>query len=312
MSEPLLVAISTIAGGVFIYAFGHLLVVLFVDPIHRLRSIIGEIADSLIFYASMFSNPGQLPTEKIDEASETLRRQSAQLRSRANSIPWYGLWAILKLVREDTKIKEAAKELMGLSNTVYGLPHFNREKYAKLGRTNDRMRLKIEELLGIRSSKKKQKKGVGEGKWVYPLDRYAMGQATLFLLFATILFGLQGNTYEIYLFRIIGIMALVTTFVFTIALSRKTCESKVKLFLESKGKHGWKARIGTLVSGVYWGLYPLAFFTVFITHFLRGISDFSHEGILVQAVFILGFSLFIIIAIILFYSLKDVIFMKRK
>ena len=44
-----LTAIATIIGGVIVYFFGHLSVALFVEPIHRLRSFIGEIADSLIF-----------------------------------------------------------------------------------------------------------------------------------------------------------------------------------------------------------------------------------------------------------------------
>ena len=51
MSEEwkiVLTASITVAGGVIVYVLGHFLEVLFIEPIHRLRSIIGEVADSFV------------------------------------------------------------------------------------------------------------------------------------------------------------------------------------------------------------------------------------------------------------------------
>jgi membrane protein YqaA with SNARE-associated domain len=58
LERIVLTAIATIIGGVIVYFFGHLAVTLFVAPIHRLRSLIGEIADSLIFLRMCIVIPG--------------------------------------------------------------------------------------------------------------------------------------------------------------------------------------------------------------------------------------------------------------
>lgn len=93
LSSIVLTAALTIAGEVAVYVLGHLFVAIFVDPIHRLRSLIGEIADSLVFYANVYSNPGMAQKDMSDDASETLRRQAGQLKARAYCIPWYFVWA---------------------------------------------------------------------------------------------------------------------------------------------------------------------------------------------------------------------------
>jgi len=136
-----LTAILTIAGGVVIYSLGHLLVVLFVEPIHRLRVLIGEIADSLVFYANVYGNPGMSPTETMNQVSETLRRQASQLSARAYCVPWYGFWGFIKVVPNKTEIQQALAELIGLSNSVH----------SGNAAQNHKTRRSIEKLLGIRS-----------------------------------------------------------------------------------------------------------------------------------------------------------------
>jgi hypothetical protein len=44
MWQIILTATLTVAGGIIIYFFSHLFVAFFVEPIHRLRSLIGEIS----------------------------------------------------------------------------------------------------------------------------------------------------------------------------------------------------------------------------------------------------------------------------
>jgi len=135
----MLTAILTIVVGVIVYFLGRLFVALFVDPIRSLRSLIGEIAESLVFYANVYCNPGVAPRTKSDEASEALRHQAGQLKARAYEITWYPLWELLKIVRKKTEIEEASAELIALSNSVHsGQPRENSEK-----------REMVEKLLGI-------------------------------------------------------------------------------------------------------------------------------------------------------------------
>jgi len=138
LGRIVLAAILTIVGVVFVR--------LFVEPIHHLRSHIGKIADSLVFYANVYCNPGAVRKEMSDEASEALRRQASQLKARAYAVPWYPLWELLKIVRKKTEIEEASAELIGLSNSVHGGP-------AVSAKENSGKRKRVEKLLGIVSDK---------------------------------------------------------------------------------------------------------------------------------------------------------------
>jgi len=137
-----LTAIATIIGGAIVYFLGHLFVALFVEPIHRLRSLIGEIADSLIFYANVYCNPGLVAENESDEAREVLRRQASQLKARAYAVSWYSLWERMKVVRKKTEIAKASAELIGLSNSIHGGEGVSATE-------NSKKRDIVEKLLGI-------------------------------------------------------------------------------------------------------------------------------------------------------------------
>ena len=126
MSDAWIIAItslSTIFGGIIVYTMGHIIVVFFVEPIHRLRSTIGEIADSLIFYSANYANPNpnvdSLEYEKCLECEKIMGRHSSQLRARALSIPAYSFWSLIKWVPKRSKIIEAAGELTLLSHSIF-------------------------------------------------------------------------------------------------------------------------------------------------------------------------------------------------
>lgn len=179
MSEAwriVLTASITIAGGIAVYTFGHLFVALFIEPIYRLRSLVGEIADSLVFYAPVYGNPGAVRRELADEAGETLRRQASQLRARVYSIPWYSLWAFMGLVREKTEIEEASAELIGLSNSVHGGPGVSVTHNIKMER-------RIKELLGVRGSRN-QKQG-------QTINWHAMSDGILLFIFGLLLLAVK-------------------------------------------------------------------------------------------------------------------------
>jgi hypothetical protein len=122
MSESLkivLTATLTILGGVTVLVFGEIVTKFFIEPIHELSKLRGEIADSLVFYANVYSSAGTSKKEYMDEASSVLRRQAAQLRARAETVPWYRLWELLHVVPGRANIAEASAGLIGLSNIVY-------------------------------------------------------------------------------------------------------------------------------------------------------------------------------------------------
>lgn len=121
---------------------GFLLGRFFVVPIRSLRRLIGEIADSLVFYANVYCSPGFAPQAQSDEASEALRHQAYQLRNSTYEIPWYPLWEFSKIVRKKTEIEEASEELMGLAKSVHG-------GMGVSGGENSRKRERVEKLLGI-------------------------------------------------------------------------------------------------------------------------------------------------------------------
>ena len=150
ISKIVLTAILTIAGGVIVYALGHLSVALIVMPIHRLRGLIGEIAYSLVFYASVYGNPGSVKQEIMDEAGEMLRRQASELRASEHTIPCYPIWAGIKLVPGKKNIQEASAELIGLSNSVHGGPGVSPTG-------NIEKAIRIQQFLGIEISKRKKK-----------------------------------------------------------------------------------------------------------------------------------------------------------
>jgi hypothetical protein len=144
-----LTSISTILGGIIVYTVGRLLEHLFVEPIINLRGLIGEAGNELVFYANVYCNPGYCTKDKCDETSNNLRHKASQLRVRAYAIPWYDLWACMRLIPKKKNIEEASKELIGLSNTVYMTPGSNISEQA---RENSKTRDKIEILLGFHKS----------------------------------------------------------------------------------------------------------------------------------------------------------------
>ena len=68
-----------------------------------------------------------------------LRREASQLMARLYAVPWYPLWAFLKVVRKKADIEEASAVLMALSNSVC----VGEEK------ENSKRQKKIQKLLGI-------------------------------------------------------------------------------------------------------------------------------------------------------------------
>ena len=69
----------------------------------------------------------------MDEASAVLRRQAGQLKAKAQAIPSYGLWQLLRSVPERVDIIRASENLIGLSNGIHrGSSQHNEQRRAEI------------------------------------------------------------------------------------------------------------------------------------------------------------------------------------
>lgn len=142
MPEVLTVALTVIVG-VLVFVIGQIIVRFVVDPIHEQRLQIGLIADALIFYADVYSNPGadMHSEERLTKARADLRSRASQLMAKSNAIPCYGLWSFIRLIPRWESVVRSRGHLIRLSNSlVRGDPiHNTKEREA------------IHDLLGIRT-----------------------------------------------------------------------------------------------------------------------------------------------------------------
>lgn len=116
-------AVSVFLGiflGIVVYAIGHSLITLCVEPIRQLREQIGKIAYYLTFLAGIYHNPDMRDEKKeeYDRAYGVLKNQASQLRGKASTIPYYPVWVLFKLVPRKKDIIEASRALTGLSNSI--------------------------------------------------------------------------------------------------------------------------------------------------------------------------------------------------
>jgi hypothetical protein len=102
---------------------------LFLEPLFAIRTLIGDIADNLVYYAHIYANPGVDSPELRQEAKDTLRQKASLLRARMYSLPLYAVFALFRLVPSRKNINIASGELIGLSNGIFdGNPMVNYER----------------------------------------------------------------------------------------------------------------------------------------------------------------------------------------
>ncbi len=139
----------TILGGVTVFVVGQIAVKFIIEPLHEQSQLVGEITNSLIYYANAGSsgiqsllfedfrkalnqNDLEEPARQIiierceellkdewkksREASRLLREQASQLMGKTNAIKLYWLWEFLRFVPRQKDVITASQELIGLSN----------------------------------------------------------------------------------------------------------------------------------------------------------------------------------------------------
>jgi hypothetical protein len=116
--QTLLTTAGTVITGALVFALGHIATRLVIEPVHAMRSLIGEVAEDLIAYANVIANPGIPPRETIDQCAHALRRRSSQLLARAHMVPLYAAVAKFGLLPNRTSVIEAHRRLILLSNSI--------------------------------------------------------------------------------------------------------------------------------------------------------------------------------------------------
>jgi len=109
----------TILAGVITYVAGQLILKLVIEPVQELRRTIGNISYTLIERANVIHNPGVPTIEVINETSKELRKLSSQLHSHFFLIPLYDKTSKVFRLPSHSKIREAATNLIGLSNGIH-------------------------------------------------------------------------------------------------------------------------------------------------------------------------------------------------
>jgi hypothetical protein len=103
----------TVLSGVGVFVLGQIFIKFFIEPIHELYRLKGEIADALIFYANV---PPDGRLKLVKKPSEDFRRFSSQLMAKKHMIQFYDFWAIFRIVPTKNNILKAHSACIGMSN----------------------------------------------------------------------------------------------------------------------------------------------------------------------------------------------------
>ena len=125
---------STVVTGIAVFVSGQFIVKSLIEPYKELAKIRGEIAYSLIFYANVYLKPGikdftvrtletnefiARRTKELNEVQLLFRKHASELMARQHSIPLYGIWERVRLVRKKSDILAASRALILISNNMF-------------------------------------------------------------------------------------------------------------------------------------------------------------------------------------------------
>ena len=108
----------TVLGAIAVFVVGQVIAKFLLEPLDKLKAQIGGISDVLVFHANIYTNPGLSRKEDMDETSKVLHQRASLLRARAHASPGYRFFSLLRLVPQPKDVREASRNLIGLSNAV--------------------------------------------------------------------------------------------------------------------------------------------------------------------------------------------------
>ena len=106
-----LTAGTTLIGGTALLVLSKI----FVEPIHELKKIIGEIAAYVFKSHNLLTNVPDPNEDELKITIEKLQEFSAKFRALINTIPWFTLFALLKILCPKDDLLKAAEVLSKIS-----------------------------------------------------------------------------------------------------------------------------------------------------------------------------------------------------
>lgn len=117
--QILLTSLLTVFSGSLVFAISQIVSKFVIEPVCLQRQVIRDIDDALVFYANVYVNPGGVDEVMTNAAYKKLRELSSLLSSRTNFIFSYRFFEKIRLVLPENNVKQAARCLIGLSNSVF-------------------------------------------------------------------------------------------------------------------------------------------------------------------------------------------------
>jgi len=130
----------TILAGVSVYVLGQSILKLFIEPIQELQLVISDCT----YYEHIVLNMQHIDEELIREASSSLRKRAAELKSKASIVPFLNYFAKCNIVPTHQNISDISAKLIGLSNVA------TKDGDFKSNGTNYERLVEIEALLKIK------------------------------------------------------------------------------------------------------------------------------------------------------------------
>ena len=106
-----LTAGTTLIGGTALLVLSKI----FVEPIHELKKIIGEIAAYVFKFHSLLSDVPHPDEVELRNTIGKLQEFSAEFRASINTVPWFPIFAKIKLLPPKKDLLKAAGVLSTIS-----------------------------------------------------------------------------------------------------------------------------------------------------------------------------------------------------
>jgi hypothetical protein len=118
LSKIILTACATLIGGVLLMVATQIITRFLADPLIEFHRLIGEVTYTLILNSKWLFNANATgDTPEFQQARDDCRKLASRLHALSATVPLYGLFVELGMIPERSKVGEAAKALIGLSNT---------------------------------------------------------------------------------------------------------------------------------------------------------------------------------------------------
>jgi hypothetical protein len=118
LTKIVLTACFTLGGGVVLLVVSQIFTRFVVDPLIDFRRLLGEVSYTLILNAQfLFNASATASNPKFQQATEQCRVLASRLHAFSAAVPLYRLLSHIRLVPCLGYVYDAAKMLIGLSNT---------------------------------------------------------------------------------------------------------------------------------------------------------------------------------------------------